>query len=154
MNKKAISDIIGYVLLIVIAISISLLVYSWIKGYIPANEKNCPEGISLGIEYYLCNNDNLNITLKNNGLFDVNGFVIRISNLTKGRAVYYLKTGSYIENYFNAGLKPLASQQEESFNFNYGNYGLLTRIEIEPFKTDKVIILCKDAIIQQEIKCD
>lgn len=153
-NRRAISEIVGYVLLIVIAVSISLLVYTWLKGYLPGQEKTCPEGASLGIEDYSCLNGDLTITLKNNGLFTLDGFIIRASNQTKGRAVYYLNISSSkdIEHYFNGGSKPLSSEEEETFVFDYRRYGLIKQLEIQPFKIDGESVLCKDAVISQALQ--
>ena len=83
MNKKAVSIIVAYVLLVTIAISLSVIVYSWLRDYVPSDEMpECPEGVSLIIQDYFCFEDNgdkfLNITLKNKGLFTIKGFVLRV----------------------------------------------------------------------------
>ena len=46
-NKKGLSVMIGYVLLVTFAIIISAIVYQQIKTYLPTEDKVCPEGVSL-----------------------------------------------------------------------------------------------------------
>jgi hypothetical protein len=48
-NKKGISTMIEYVLLIVIVISLSSVVYIWMKTYIPQESIECQDGVSLYI---------------------------------------------------------------------------------------------------------
>ena len=86
-NKKAVSEMISYVLLIVIALSLAAGVYAWMKLYVPAeNEEKCSDEIALSINNYNCTqragiDDKKIITLyiQNKGLFNVEGFYIRAS---------------------------------------------------------------------------
>ena len=73
MNKKAISIIIGYVLLVVIAISLSLLVYAWLKNYLPKDVEKCPDSVSLTISNYNCDieENKITLTLRNKGFFNI-----------------------------------------------------------------------------------
>ena len=82
-NKKAVSLIVAYVLLITIAVSLSAIVYTWLRGYVsPVKEVSCPEGTSIIIKDYdyNCTADTLNITLQNKGLFTTKGFIIRVND--------------------------------------------------------------------------
>jgi len=79
-NKKGISIIIGYVLLIAFAVAIGTIVYTQLKKTIPTTELECPEGTLLFVESYSCIGEVLNITLKNNGRFSIGGYFIRASN--------------------------------------------------------------------------
>lgn len=150
-NKKAMSEIIAYVLLIVLAISLSLVVYAWLKSYIVKPEKNCPEGVSISLEEYSCKDKIISLNVKNNGLFNIDGYVVRVGNTTKGKAVYYLKNRGLIENYL-PGKKALEPGEKFDSVLNYKDYGVITRIEIQPFEVDKEIIMCSDAIIKQELE--
>lgn len=81
-NKKGISTMIEYVMLITIAISLSGVVYIWLKGYTPAKEEvSCPNGVSLYFSKIDCKQAgdyySLNITLKNTGRFSLRGFFVR-----------------------------------------------------------------------------
>src|SRR3989338_6029523 len=79
-NKKGISIIIGYVLLISVAIVIGGVTYQWLKSYVPKDSVECPEGVSMYLEKAFCNNNQLKITLKNNGRFDIEGYFVHASN--------------------------------------------------------------------------
>lgn len=78
MNKKGVSIMIGYVLLVSMAIVMSFLVYAWLKTYIPKDNLECPEDTSISIENVQCEGGILTISLKNNGLFNINGYIIRL----------------------------------------------------------------------------
>ena len=77
-DKKGLSIMIGYVLLVVIAIVMSLIVYQWVKTYIPKDAIECSEDVSVFLEKveYDCTTEALDITVKNNGLFNIAGYFI------------------------------------------------------------------------------
>jgi len=90
-NKKALSPVIAYVLLITISIALSGLVFNWLKNYAQGSDTpECPEGISLVIHNYTCTSDNtgttstselaLNITIKNKGRRNVTGYALRVND--------------------------------------------------------------------------
>jgi len=153
-EKKALSEIIAYVLLIIIAISLSLLVYAWLKGYILHPTKECPDGTSLVVGEYYCNSTskNLSMTFLNKGLFNIDGFVIKASNKIGKLPTLQLTgdDGSYFI-YFpgDNGLEPNARLSQE---FSYALHGQVVEVEIIPFKTIKgEDLLCNKATIRQEI---
>ena len=78
-DKRAISIMIGYVLLISTAVIMSVVVYQWLKTYVPSESLECPSEVSLFIKSYTCDLDELSITLKNNGNFNIAGYLIRAS---------------------------------------------------------------------------
>jgi hypothetical protein len=82
-NKKGVSEVVAYVLLIVLAVSIASMVYAWLKQQpkILEEGQECPEGtklVILNIEY----NEGTNLTfdIQNRGLFTTNGFTIKMNN--------------------------------------------------------------------------
>jgi len=77
-DKKGLSIMIGYVLLVAIAIIMSMIVYQFIKTYIPREALECPGGVSVFIKEtkYDCVTNKLEVTVKNNGLFSVAGYFI------------------------------------------------------------------------------
>ena len=48
-GKKGVSIIIGYVILIAVAITMSFLVYAWMKSYVPKEELKCPDDVFIRI---------------------------------------------------------------------------------------------------------
>ena len=153
-GKKGISEIVGYVLLIVIAISLSLLVYTWLKGQIPKETEKCPGDVSLVISDYSCYDisgvKRLNLTLQNNGLFNIGGFVARVKNVSGG-FYYDLNTGGGIENIFTPELKPGETSLQ---SFSYTSHGSIISIQIEPFVIGAKgkILLCESSVIEQNLE--
>jgi flagellin-like protein len=80
MNKKGISVIIGYILLTAIVISLAAVIYTWMKNYVPKETLECPDEISIFIKDYKCSSQELNLTLKNNGKFNIAGYLIYATN--------------------------------------------------------------------------
>ena len=84
-NKKAVSLMLSYVILISIAVIMSITVFAWLK--LIANiepVKSCDESTSIIINDYVCKDNNTFIlTVKNNGRFSVDGFILTVGNTTK-----------------------------------------------------------------------
>ena len=75
-NKKAVSLMISYVLLITIAIIMSIIVFAYLKTI--ANVEpviDCKEGTSIVVEDYSCEEGKITLTIRNNGIFNVDGFI-------------------------------------------------------------------------------
>lgn len=82
-DKRGVSVILGYVLLISTAIILSVIVFQWMRSYVPRDATECPTGVSISVlNYEYSTEDWLNLTLKNNGNFNIGGFFIRASNKT------------------------------------------------------------------------
>jgi len=80
LEKRGISVMIGYVLLVVFILSISAVVYGWLKTYVPGEAIECPDEVSLYITNatYFTSVLKLNLTIINNGNFKVRGYSIQI----------------------------------------------------------------------------
>jgi hypothetical protein len=169
MNRKALSEILAYVILITMALALSVVVYSWLKCYIPGScgetARECPEGVNVVIKEYSCSDGNLNITLENKGVFSADGVVMRVNDLRDPLAetrigVYTLgsSTGKFL-NKFSPGA---------SFNYTFNIFNdiydggshppvtTITFLEVQPFVNasigSKDIIFCKK-ISSQKISC-
>ena len=174
-SKKALSEVVSYVLLILIAITLSAVVFVFLKTQIPNGQTECPDKVSIIIKDYLCfrdgNSQNItNITFQNKGNFLVDGVFIRFSNSSEGGNTSFLNpvgivnkiTGQqWKDGFFYFGKNiirplPLSPNREYTQGFNYSsmNGRLIKRIQIQPFisdeKSEKVII-CEKATITQEI---
>ena len=72
---------IGYVLLVTIAIIMGALVYGWMSSYVPRGTLECPGGVSVFIKDVKCDSVEgdykLNLNLTNNGRFNVDGYFIK-----------------------------------------------------------------------------
>jgi len=82
MNKKGISIMVGYILLISLAVIMGGVMYAWMKSYVPSEEIACPDGVAMVVENYnyTCATGILNLSLKNNGRFDIAGYYIKATD--------------------------------------------------------------------------
>ncbi len=82
-NKRGMSVIIGYVLLIVFAAVMGVIVYQWQKTYTPQDSYGaCPDESSLMITSlnYDCANDRLTFDVQNTGQFAIGGYFIYVKD--------------------------------------------------------------------------
>lgn len=149
-NKKGVSEVIGYILLIAIVISISLVVYVWLKTYVPQQSPTCPDGVSISVsDYnYNCTTQSFNFTLENDGTFSIAGYFIHATNSsTQQLAVldlspYYTGNGQVLGNSVIFSPQDLNSfapgiiNANNSFDLtiNPSFIGNITSIEITPVR--------------------
>jgi hypothetical protein len=105
-SKKAVSPIIGYILLISFVIIISTITFQWVKTYIPREATQCSEGVSVFVQdeiTYDCDNPNgaITLNLKNNGRFNISGYFIRASLDPNQLATIDLS--SYVDSEYDQG---------------------------------------------------
>lgn len=159
-NKKAVSAMVAYVLLIIIAITLSVFVYTWLKKQVPKESKECEADVSLIIESYNCDSakNQFSLTAKNNGFFNVSGFYIRVSS--DGTDVYsnISNTGTNLvyrgQAPIEKGLKP--GEEYELKNINYPINSItnapitqIMNIEIEPYLLkDNKVVLCGASVVK------
>ena len=173
-NKKAVSLMVSYVLLIVITISLAVLVYSWLKLQANIEEMpKCPEDVSLIIVDYNCLEENIiNLSVKNQGNFNIDGMIVRGTELTDEEAIPATEltdpesTAPSLDKIYYFGspgeFKPLEPGVIYTKIFSYSSLGEtaeLKKIQIEPFRTqeDKKgksrMVLCDKSILTQKIDC-
>lgn len=156
-NKKAISLMISYVLLTIIALVMAVSVWAWMKYYIPDSEvEECNPDISLFVQSYSCdivkNEISLNIT--NKGFFRVEGFYIRATNESNDnkQPIYPLNISNpapweiQIEGryYFQ---NPQLPQQTNNTHFDYTHMNTIRKLQIQPFVSSEdgsSIVLCEN----------
>ena len=169
INKKSVSLMISYVILIVIAITMAIAVFAWLK--IIANVEpvaSCEEETSIIINDYSCESKTFKLQIKNNGRFSVNGFVLTVGNNTErapttkliplntneitGDGFFLfnpvLKPGELRESVFtNTEKKPDEKIREVDFEF-------IRNLRLQPFIIDDESnekIVC-GSVIKQEIE--
>ncbi len=154
-NKKGDSLVVSYVLLISITLIIAGLAYTWLRFQADISEpESCPDGVSIYIEDYSFNNPltELNLTLLNNGRFNITGFFIRINNESdKEEGVFNFFKGNYTiipgENlslYFN----------QTNYFVNVSTYNKICFIEVQPFvKSSKNEIALCSQMSTKKIVC-
>ena len=154
-NKKGMSEMIAYVILIVIALSLSVLVYSYLKQYVPKNEvPTCPDGISISIDSSSCrydvSNGTLIVSFLNRGIFNISAVYLKFG--PENREVKTLINEDDI--YFKNDLSP-----EKNITQTYSRLRLSTPgtyiLEVEPAViTKKGLALCENSVISQPIICE
>ena len=87
MENRGVSEVIGYVLLVAIAMGIAVLVFGFLKSYVPKEKPECNKEINIIADNIKCFNnrtDNiLNLTLENRGLFKIDFAYLRVGNKAK-----------------------------------------------------------------------
>jgi len=146
-DKKGISELVSYVLLISLAIVMAGVIFAYLKFYAekPLPKEGCPE-VSVVIENYACSNKTLDLTLRNQGRFDIDGYIIKINN---GTAMYSLSYKN--SNYIVSSIGPGMTLRKE---FDYSKYSGIKEVEIEAFRGKDDYgnpLLCENSIIQQEM---
>lgn len=166
-NKKAISELVSYVLLIVLALGLATGVYSWLNKYVPsANPSDeCPETTALSLNDYNCTKSGeekiIQLHLENKGYFNINGFFIKATNKTGNvlptvslADIPLTMTVGNIGRYQFA--VPFGPAEKSQINFTYTQLVNITKIQIQPFvigNKSKLIIPCKSPITLDIIKC-
>lgn len=89
-NRKAISELVSYVLLITLAIAMAAAAWFFLKPYAerPLPEEECPETVTIVLENYTCNGTHINYTLKNRGLHTVTGVKLNAINDSESNLEY------------------------------------------------------------------
>lgn len=171
-KTKALSLMVGYVLLVVFALVLGVIVYNFLKTYVPQDEINCPDGTSILIESYDydCVSNVLIFDIANNGRFDIDGYFIYATDdpnqgvatvvISQNNSDEYskigdleIKLGGYtIRNEFSPGDK-----ETERYTLE-GTADQIYSIEILPVREQtenrrKLLVACKDARIKKEITC-
>lgn len=174
-DKRGLSAVIGYVLIIAISIVMSIVVYAWLKTYVPKDTTKCSEGTSIFIRdtAYTCTlgQETLNITIKNNGKFSVNGYFIHVSNSSDLDSLATIDISSRIRVGGNISgnsivfnqliynyLTPDEPTNVRTSSFNVSGYGQLYKVEIIPIRlqeegTKKRIVSCGDSKVEETLAC-
>jgi hypothetical protein len=170
-NKKGISIVVGYVLLITLGIIMSVIVYAYLKTYIPKEPIKCPDTASISIKEIFCNVslNYFNLTLKNNGNFDLHGFFI-YGAATADQELAVQDLSGFANNNSNisepakygnsirfSNIKNSLGPGEEktaNFTLDYPIYSL----EIIPLRyqgegNKEKLVSCTDARIKQKLTC-
>lgn len=165
MNKKGISVMVGYVILISIVVVIGTMIYLWLRSFTPVEEIDCGDDISIAIKSLSCDERVLKVVLENKGLFNIDGFFIYAKDspdreIATKNLVDYLdeggerKLGKAVQ--FIGEMKP-NDQKEVEFDLSSTSlevYG----VEISPAKFERIggklkFVNCGNAKISENIVC-
>lgn len=173
-QKKGVSVMIGYVLLVSLAVIMGIIVFNYLKTFVWTEKLECPDGVSLYMGEYSCSltSKQLNITLRNSGRFDIAGYFIK-GTTTSGASIATTNLAEYFDEEatglgpLNMGNAILATSspgnlfQAGSDTFAVFNIGSLELklLEITPFRYEEQkdgrtrLVSCNDAVIRERITC-
>jgi len=156
LSKKAISTMIAYVLLISISLSLSVMVYGWLRFYVAEEDiPACSDGVNIIITDYTCVRSGtdydgyLVIGLKNKGRFNVDGFNVRVNDRVGSDFGIY-KIDDTGEELLVGG----EVERKYYFNSTYISKDIdeVTVVEVQPFIMDGEKISCQ-SLASQKILC-
>ncbi len=157
-NKKGLSEIIGYVLLIVFAVSMSAIVFAWLRAKAPKAEEKCPDDVSIEVISYTLNpGKSLSFDLRNRGFFGVNGLSVRLKEGTKN-CVITQATCSNCTKYQARSNKILFEQKInpsgiETITIVYEDCTTPSDIEIIPMRfIENDFVLCENSIYRDKVR--
>jgi hypothetical protein len=156
-KKKALSDVVAYVILISITISLSVIVYGWLRFYVGEEEISaCSDGVNVIISSYRCyiipddvggELNRIELDLKNKGRFTVDGFTLRVHNRTGAEFGLYVLNDTGEEILPGQTITFIGNLSSPAINFSS-----ITFVEVQPFIKDKGKISCK-SIATQKLTC-
>ncbi len=168
-NRKAVSIMIGYILLVTAAVVMGVIVYQWLKTYVPKEALECPSDVSIFIKEYICQNNELNLTLQNNGKFSIAGYFIHVKNESGQKlAIIDLSQKLIIsgeEKNFTGAVRFSGGEEntfkpanETTHKFNLIDIGNIYFVEISPARfqeveNEKRFANCGNSKIEEEISC-
>ncbi|MBU0906666.1 MAG: hypothetical protein KKD18_04510 [Nanoarchaeota archaeon] len=162
LNKRAVSMMVSYALLVVIGIAVAAISYPYLKSIVtPPDFAECPPDMSLSIEEAACNRADWSVSVRllNRGLFNVTGAFIRFAHenrtvrdqINRDREIFIKGTSD---------TSPLAPGQETAYvTYQVGSLGYLPEngsfiLEVQPAVYKKgVLVPCSGKIITQSIEC-
>jgi hypothetical protein len=159
-DKRGVSIMVGYALLIVVAIGLAAIVYPFLKARLPVDRVECPADLSLSIDEVACNRADWKVTIKllNRGLFNVTGAYIRFAESGKSVRPQINKN----KELYLTGLNPVPlgpGQYTPDLSYSTGDLSYLPEngtfvVEVQPAVFKKgVLVPCSNKIITQTIKC-
>jgi len=164
-NKRGVSEVVGYVLLVVIAIGLSIGVYSYLRVFVPKEKPECQEDIHLIVQGYSYHHTDLStdlsITLANKGLFNISSAYVRLGAIN--RTTRYPIGADKGKVNFGAGLGPgisfplvdFTNDDFESLKEQFSSLilGEEMMLEIQPvvLSAKGENVLCPNAVITQKI---
>jgi cysteine-rich repeat protein len=164
-SKKGVSIMIGYVLLVSFAIIIGGILYNWMKTYVPKEALDCPDGVSIFVEEVICQGGNLNLTLKNNGRFDIAGYFIHATDevgqklATLDLSEYIIGGGTLRLNSIVFDLDENAMEPAETKKSIFNLPKNINSIDIIPIRfqvedNKQRFVSCGNAKIREIVNCD
>lgn len=176
-SKKALSEMVSYILLIVIALGLSISVFAWLRSQLPSeNEEKCSEDVAVSIRKYTCDTTKkeINLTLENTGLFNIKGLYVRGSNEEDRITTIMMNSSVFLNEgspsasegttrgnpgqyFFSGETFKIGTQKNVVMSYNFGSgTDELKKIQIQPFVngTNNQILLCDNLVDLSLVGCN
>ncbi len=162
LNKSAESVMIGYVVLIAIAIALSTGVFIYLKLYLPSDKPECYQDIDLVIDSATCTVgqgiSNVNIEFTNKGLFSIDSAYIKIGDADR---IFRTTLNDPDADRMSSSCNNLGSdinlKPGAKFCKTYVYSSAPTEIQeisVEPLLwIENIPVLCPEAIVRKKINC-
>ena len=158
-SKKGVSEMVSYVLLVVIAVGLSVLVYNYLSVYTPKDLPQCEEDVRIILQSYSCYSGTpgtLNLTLLNKGVFKIDVAYIRFGAESRKVKTLINENDLYFSDILTGGKTGLnpGKTATKGFVFDITSAGRYA-VEIQPavFTDTNELALCESAVITQPIDC-
>jgi len=156
-NKKGLSEIVGYTLLIVFAVSMSAVVFGWLRAKVPKQEEKCPIDVSVEIISYTIGQGTLDFDLKNRGLFGINGLSIKIREESRMCSIRKASCANctVYQPLSNKVLftKKMEPSELKTINILYYGCKKPTEIELLPMRLmENDYSFCENSIIKEKLE--
>ncbi|MEK6825758.1 MAG: hypothetical protein AABY00_03150 [Nanoarchaeota archaeon] len=174
-DKQGVTEMVGYVLLVLIAVAVSVGVYVFLKLQLPKGEIRCEKDATLVVEDATCKSISLTkkqitITLTNKGLYKVDGAYVRLSPLGKKAKTWIndpIKVGDGNFYLYNVETNKKGLQPGEKLSFiippadivgsssgSGSGASNIYELEVQPAAfTSKGRLGACETILSQEIQC-
>ncbi|HRZ85612.1 MAG TPA: hypothetical protein P5277_02420 [Candidatus Paceibacterota bacterium] len=145
-NKRGLSEIVSYVLLILIAIIIAGFVWYWVSTLTPKCKLECPDDLGLTVDWYGCHQSSgsevtkyVSMIVRLTGFSEVDGLNVKFAKTETGGAVYTLRgrgpTGQVLPMSQNGSFyftSPMGQNEELNITFDYTSLGNIKKVQIIP----------------------
>jgi FlaG/FlaF family flagellin (archaellin) len=165
-NKKAVSLVLSYALLILIAFSLAAGVYIWIENQVPEEIEACPDGVSVIIRDSECytSPQNITVVVANKGRFDIHGLIVRAKDNPDSGFISLTENDNKLTpigavNQVVDSLgndDPLEPDEEDNYEFTYQNILTSAPIEIQVGAgrlQDGDIYVCTNTFVSTPVSC-
>jgi len=146
---------ISYTMLIIIALGLSVGVFTFLKTYIPKYQTpECPEGVHASVQEISCGLDSIEFEVVNKGLFSIDALFVRLNPPGKEiQSIIALDGFTSLDPPLIPGNKTFVSKPITP-NILSGDSGEGYTLEIQPaiFKEDGNIAAC-ESVIRQKVTC-
>lgn len=165
-NRKGISEMVSYVLLVIIAVAAAGIVFAYLELRVPKDQlAQCPPEIGVIVQNYSCNYEsgktNFTLAITNKGLFTVDAVYLRFEKAERRIKQNIGEQPLYMPS---EGLLPGESYQTPVYNVarivdSDGNYEVEVQAAVytgrikEGYPLGKELAVCENAVISQPVVC-